>query len=131
MEVARSKDGIFVSQRKYILDWLIEICMLGCRLADSHIEFNRKLKNLGDKVLVDKEQYQCRGGKLIYLSHTRSYIFYAVSAVSQFMQAPYEEHMEAVNKILRYLKMTLGKGLMFGKIDRKTIEAYRQGVLFT
>ncbi|KAA0026222.1 Cysteine-rich RLK (receptor-like protein kinase) 8 [Cucumis melo var. makuwa] len=42
----------------------------------------------------------------------------------QFMQAPSEEHMEAVKRILRYLKTTPGKGLMFRKIDRKTIEAY-------
>ncbi|KAA0062437.1 putative mitochondrial protein [Cucumis melo var. makuwa] len=46
------------------------------------------------------------------------------SAVSQFMQAPYEEHMEAVKRILRYLKTTLDKGLMFRKTNKKTIEAY-------
>ena len=32
--------------------------------------------------------------------------------------------MEAVNRILKYLKTTPGKGLMFGKTDRKIIEAY-------
>ena len=31
------------------------------------------------------------------------------------MQAPYEKHIEAVNRILRYLKTTPGKGLMFKK----------------
>ena len=40
------------------------------------------------------------------------------------MQAPYEKHMEAVNRILRYLKTTLGKGLMFRKTDKRAIEAY-------
>ncbi|KAL4030935.1 hypothetical protein IC575_009190 [Cucumis melo] len=40
------------------------------------------------------------------------------------MQAPYEEHMKAIKRILRYLKMIPGKGLMFRKTDRKTIEAY-------
>ncbi|KAL0545232.1 hypothetical protein IC582_020382 [Cucumis melo] len=40
------------------------------------------------------------------------------------MQAPYEEHMEAVKRILRYLKTSLGKGLMFRKTNKKTIEAY-------
>ena len=39
------------------------------------------------------------------------------------MQVPYEEHMEAMNQILRYLKSSLGKGLMFKKTNRKCIEA--------
>ncbi|KAA0042161.1 Cysteine-rich RLK (RECEPTOR-like protein kinase) 8 [Cucumis melo var. makuwa] len=100
IEVARSKEGISVSQRKYTFDLLTET------------------------VPVDKEQYQRLVGKLIYLSHTRPDIFFVVSAVSQFMQAPYEEHMEAVKRILRYLKTTPSKGLMFRKTDKKTIEAY-------
>ncbi|KAL0553893.1 hypothetical protein IC582_007797 [Cucumis melo] len=110
MEVARSKEGISVSQRKYTLDLLTETGMLGCRPADTPIEFNCKLGNSDDQVPVDKEQYQRLVGKLIYLSHTRPDISFAVSVVSQFMQAPYEKHMEAVNRILRYLKNTPGKG---------------------
>ncbi|KAL4022534.1 hypothetical protein IC575_016271 [Cucumis melo] len=124
MEVARSKEGISVSQRKYTLDLLTETGMLGCRPADTPIEFNCKLGNSDDQVPVDKEQYQRLVGKLIYLSHTRPDISFVVSVVSQFMQAPYEKHMEAVNRILRYLKNTPGKGLMFRKTNRKTIEAY-------
>ncbi|KAA0049857.1 Beta-galactosidase [Cucumis melo var. makuwa] len=124
MEVARSKEGISVSQRKYTLDLLTETGMLGCRPADTPIEFSCKLGNSDDQVPVDKEQYQRLVGKLIYLSHTRPDISFAVSVVSQFMQAPYEKHMEAVNRILRYLKNTPGKGLMFRKTNRKTIEAY-------
>ncbi|KAA0057585.1 Beta-galactosidase [Cucumis melo var. makuwa] len=124
MEVARSKEGISVSQRKYTLDLLTETSMLGCRPADTPIEFNCKLGNSDDQVPVDKEQYQCLVGKLIYLSHTRPDISFVVSVVSQFMQVSYEKHMEAVNRILRYLKNTPGKGLMFRKTNRKTIEAY-------
>ncbi|KAL4021159.1 hypothetical protein IC575_019950 [Cucumis melo] len=121
MEVARSKEGISVSQRKYTLDLLTETGMLGCRPADTPIEFNCKLGNSDDQVPVDKEQYQRPVGKLIYLSHTRPDISFAVSVVSQFMQTPYEKHMEAVNRILRYLKNTPGKGLMFRKTNRKTL----------
>ncbi|KAA0055419.1 Retrovirus-related Pol polyprotein from transposon TNT 1-94 [Cucumis melo var. makuwa] len=58
MEVSRSKEGISVSQRKYILDLLTETGMLGCRPVDTPIEFNCKLGNSDDQVLVDKEQYQ-------------------------------------------------------------------------
>ncbi|KAA0035576.1 reverse transcriptase [Cucumis melo var. makuwa] len=110
MEVSRSKKGIFVSQGKYTLDLLTETSMLGCHLADTSIEFNCKLENSDDQAPVDKEQYQRLVGNLIYLSHTRLDISFAVSVVSQFMQAPYEKHMEAVKRILRYLKNTPRKG---------------------
>ena len=43
MEVARSKKGIVVSQRKYVLDLLKEIGMSGCRPANTLIDPNKKL----------------------------------------------------------------------------------------
>ena len=83
--------------------------MLGYHVVDTLTEFNCKLENSDDKVPVDKEQFQRLLGKLIYFSHTQSDVSFVVSFVSQFMQASYEEHMKAVNKILRYLKTTPGK----------------------
>ncbi|TYK14469.1 Cysteine-rich RLK (receptor-like protein kinase) 8 [Cucumis melo var. makuwa] len=58
MEVARSKEGIFVSQRKYTLDLPTETSMLGCHPVDTFIKFNCKLGNSDDQVPVDKELYQ-------------------------------------------------------------------------
>lgn len=48
-----------MSQRKYNLDLLTEIGMMGCRPANMPIEFNAKLENSGDKIPVDKEKYKC------------------------------------------------------------------------
>ncbi|XP_038896526.1 uncharacterized mitochondrial protein AtMg00810-like [Benincasa hispida] len=124
MEVARSREGISVSQWKYTLDLLSETDMTGCRHVDTPIEFNAKLGDSIDKIPIDKERYQYLVGKLIYLSHTRPNISYVASVVSRFMHAPYEEHMEVVNRILRYLKSSSDKGLMFRKNDRKCIKAY-------
>ena len=73
---------------------------------------------------MNTTRYQKLVGKLIYLSHTRPDIAFAVSIVSQFMHSPYEVHLEAVYRILRYLKSTPGKGLFFKKSEQKTIEAY-------
>ncbi|RVW45824.1 hypothetical protein CK203_086282 [Vitis vinifera] len=53
---------------------------------------------------VDTGRYQRLPRKLIYLSHTRPDIAFAISVVSQYMHAPYKEHMEAVYGILKYLK---------------------------
>lgn len=63
-------------------------------------------------------------GKLIYLSHTRPDISFAVSVASQFMNNPTEDHMEAVYRILRYLKMTLGQGLFFKKTTNREVTIF-------
>ncbi|CAL8996542.1 unnamed protein product [Prunus brigantina] len=124
IEVARSKHGIFLSQRKYILDLLAETGMLDCKPIDTPSEQNHKLGLYPDQVPTDKERYQRLVGKLIYLSHTRPDIAYAVSVVSQFMHSPSEDHMGAVMRILRYLKVTPGKGLMFCKYGHTDVEGY-------
>ena len=43
MEFARSKEGIIVNQRKYVLDLLDETGMLGCKPAETPLEPNVKL----------------------------------------------------------------------------------------
>ncbi|XP_021802743.1 uncharacterized protein LOC110746808, partial [Prunus avium] len=58
IEVARSVKGIFMSQRKYVLDLLAETGLLGCKPADTLIEMNHKLCEGMDQEPTNKEQYQ-------------------------------------------------------------------------
>lgn len=82
MEVARSKEGIIISQRKCILDLLSETGLHGCKPADTPMDPNKKLNKGEESSPVDKGRYQRLVGKLIYLSHTRPDISYSVSVVS-------------------------------------------------
>ena len=123
IEVARSPHGIFLSQQKYVLDLLRDTEMLGCRPATTPVDPNQGLQaGIGDQ--IDREQYQRTVGRLIYLFHTRPDIAYAVSLVSQFMHDPRTTHLEAVERILRYLKSCPGKGVLLGKHDHLRIEVY-------
>ena len=58
------------------------------------------------------------------MSHTRSDITYAVSVVSQFMYSPSKEHMDAVYRVLRYMKSSPGKGLFFERNNDYEITEY-------
>ncbi|KAA0055698.1 putative mitochondrial protein [Cucumis melo var. makuwa] len=53
IKVARSKEDISVSQRKCTLDLLIETGMLGCRLADTPIEFNWLMFRKADRRAIE------------------------------------------------------------------------------
>ncbi|RVX14701.1 Retrovirus-related Pol polyprotein from transposon RE2 [Vitis vinifera] len=113
MEFARSRKGIFISQRKYVLDLLSETGLLGCKATETPIKLNLKLQLASPVEMIDKEKYQRLVGRLIYLSHTRPDIAFAVSMVSQFMHSPNQGHFDAVYKVLRYLRGTPGKGLLY------------------
>jgi len=88
IEVIRSNKGIFISQRKYIMDLLAETGMVDCKPIDTPMQVNHGLKFEEGANLADKERYQRLVGKLIYLSHTRPDIAYAVGVISQFMHQP-------------------------------------------
>ena len=123
IEIARSQKGIVLSQRKYVLDLLCETGMLGCRPASTPIDANHKLSaESGDP--VNKERYQRLVGWLIYLCHTRPDISYAVSVVSRYMHDPRSGHLDAVYRILRYLKNSPGKGLLFKSHGHLNVEGY-------
>lgn len=124
IEVARSISGIYLSQQKYVLDLLTETGMLGCKPVSTPIVQNHHLGIYPNQVPTNKERYQRLVGKLIYLSLTRPDIAYAVSVVSQFMHSPSEDHMEAVMRILSYLKSAPGKGLLFKKHGHLKVEGY-------
>ncbi|RVW34622.1 Retrovirus-related Pol polyprotein from transposon RE1 [Vitis vinifera] len=79
MEVARSSKGIFVSQRKYTLDMLKETGMLGCKPSNTPMDPFNKIGSKEDMAAVNKGRYQRLVGRLIYLSHTRPDISFAVS----------------------------------------------------
>ena len=124
IEVLRSKKGIFINQRKYILDLLAEIGMIDCKPTDTPMVQNHGLQMKEGAKLTDRGRYQRLVGKLIYLSHTRPDIAYSVGVVSQFMHSPQEEHWEAVLRIVKYLKGTTEHGLMFEKHGHLEIHGF-------
>ena len=124
IEVAHSKKGIFISQQKYITDLLKETGKTACRPASTPVDPNIKLGSAEEDIAVDKEMYQRLVGRLIYLSHTRPDIAFAVSLVSQFMHQPKEAHLQAALRIVQYLKGTPGRGILFKRNKSVSLEAY-------
>ena len=124
IEVSRSKEGVFLSQRQYALNLLSETGMTACSPSSTPMEENLKLGIYPDQVPINKERYQRLVGRLMYLAHTRPDLAYALGAVSQFMHSPSEEHMNPVTRILRYLKSSPGKGTMFKKGNNLDVKGY-------
>ena len=87
IEVMRSKHGIFLPQRKYVLDLLSKTRSLGVKPCNSPMVPNVHFIGEG-KTFEDSERYRRLVGKLNYLTVTRPDIAYSISVVSQYMPAP-------------------------------------------
>lgn len=94
------------NQQKYWLNLLLETRCTNAKGANTSLEMTTKLEpQIGEK-MEDSEYYKRIVSKLIYVTVTRSDIAFAVSVVSQFMQAPRESHWNAVLRSIQYLKQT-------------------------
>ena len=85
IEVNGTKQGIFLSQQKYVLDLPKAFSMMHVKSLklpmDSHVKLLPDLRDL----LKDPTPYQHLVGNLIYLTITRPDIAFTIQTLSQFM----------------------------------------------
>lgn len=73
---------------------------------------------------VDETLYKQMIGSLMYLTNTRPDLQFSVSLLSRFMSSPTKIHMQAVKKVLRYLKGTTDFGIWYNKGGKGEILVY-------
>ncbi|GLJ07318.1 hypothetical protein SUGI_0064280 [Cryptomeria japonica] len=113
IEISQSSSGITLSQPKYALDLLAHFHMADCKPALTPFLSRVKLEAQCSSPLVDATLYRQLVGSLIYLTHTRPDISFAVGMVSRFMQEPYELHWKAAKCILHYIQGTHHYGIHY------------------
>jgi len=106
MEVQHCGDGLFLSQRQYMLDILARAGMAECKPCSTLVDCNPKLSADGVPV-QDATDFRSLAGALQYLTFTRPDFAYAVQQVCLYMHDPREPHLVALKRILRYIRGTL------------------------
>ncbi|GJW85915.1 uncharacterized mitochondrial protein-like protein [Tanacetum coccineum] len=99
---------------KYCLELLHEFGLLGVKPMNTPIEQKVSISfesSSKDPLLDNITEYQKLVVKLIYLTLTRPDISYDVHCLSQYMHAPLLSHLKLDFRVLRYLKLSPGKGI--------------------
>ncbi|GJT70103.1 retrovirus-related pol polyprotein from transposon RE2 [Tanacetum coccineum] len=104
LEIARSKEGIYLCQRKYALDIIAESGLLGCKPASFSMDENHNLALATGPLLKEPKKYCRLVERLIYLTISRPELSYCVHILAQFMKTPLEVHWESALRVVKYLK---------------------------
>jgi hypothetical protein len=97
---------------------------LGSRPVDVLMDPNKKLLKDEGELFEDPGRYRRLAGKLNYLTITRPDISYAISVVSQFLEAPRISHWEAVTQIIRYVKRQPGLRILYKPNGHLRVEGF-------
>jgi len=124
IEVSHSEQGIYLSQRKYIMDILSANGLLGSKPSSVPLQKGIDWRIENSRLLEDPFIYRRLIGQLMYLNMTRPDISFAAKTLSQFMDKPRQTHLQAVFKLLRYLKSNPGQGLLFSRHGSENLTAY-------
>jgi hypothetical protein len=111
ISVTRHSGGIFLSQKKYAEEVLERAGMSSCKSCPTPVDTKSKLSTNTGTQYEDPSLYRSLAGALQYLTFTRPDISYAVQQICLFMHNPMEVHMQALRRILRYIKGTSQCGL--------------------
>ncbi|GJS18219.1 putative ribonuclease H-like domain-containing protein [Tanacetum coccineum] len=116
LQVEQKKDGIFISQDKYVGEILKKFGFTKVKTACTPIETQKPLcSRMKDGEEVDVHMYRSMIGSLMYLTSLRPDIMFAVCACARYQVNPKVSHLHAVKRIFRYLKGQPKLGLWYPK----------------
>ena len=124
VEVMQKSDGIFISQKKYVMEVLERFGMDKSNSVLNPMVPGEKLQKDQDGMKIDSTYYKQIVGSLMYLTATRPDVMFAVSLISRYMEHPTKLHLQAATKILRYLRGTADYGVFYKKGGNEELVAY-------
>ncbi|KAA3466531.1 Retrovirus-related Pol polyprotein from transposon TNT 1-94 [Gossypium australe] len=124
IKVTYTPKGLFLNQRKYILDLLQRSMMDKSKGSPTPMVTTCSLSTHVGIPMEDESIYRSIVGVLQYIVITLPAITFAVNKACQFMHKPLDFHFKAVKRILRYLQNIMDQGLFFTPTSKLGLQAY-------
>ncbi|XP_071727927.1 uncharacterized mitochondrial protein AtMg00810-like [Rutidosis leptorrhynchoides] len=122
--VTRTPDGLFLSQEKYAESIIDRAGMYTCNTVKTPVDSNGKLSSNTGPSYSNPTEFRSLAGALQYLTFTRPDISYVVQQICLHMHDPKVCHMQALRRIIRYVRGTISHGLKLTKSSLSSLVSY-------
>lgn len=112
IEVGYSTDGITLTQEKVTREMLLDCGIQLFKIVATPLLLSLKFTADMGLLIFDPSYYRCILGKLNFLTNTRPDLAYVVKTLIQFMQNPYESHLQALHHVLHYVHSIASQGIL-------------------
>jgi Reverse transcriptase (RNA-dependent DNA polymerase) len=124
LEIIQQSGSIFMFQRKYAADLLEKFSIKEAKYATTPMNVNEKLEKEDGSGITNPTRYRSLVGGLVYLTHSRPDLSFAVGMVSRFLQNPTRHHFGTARRILCYVASTIDFGLWYRSSDTCMLEGF-------
>ncbi|XP_071715030.1 uncharacterized mitochondrial protein AtMg00810-like [Rutidosis leptorrhynchoides] len=124
ISIVRTSQGLFLTQQAYANAIITRSVLTKCNPVSTPIDTVGKISSKKGRPYANITQYRSLAGALQYLTFTRPDISYAVQQVCLHMHDPKEVHIDALKRIIRYIKDTSDLGLYIAMSKSTDLIAY-------
>jgi len=126
IQVQKKRGELLLTQERYASHILKRVNMQLCKPVKTPLATTEKLSITDGTCLEtdDSTRYRSIVGALQYLTLIRPDLSFAVNKVCQFLHSPTTVHWEAVKRILRYVKGTIGLGIKIKRSNSTLVSAF-------
>nr|GEY57849.1 hypothetical protein [Tanacetum cinerariifolium] len=117
LQVKQKKDGIFISQDKYVADILRKFRLTEGKSASTSIDTEKPLLKDPDGEDVDVHTYRSMIGSLTYLTSLRPDIMFAMCACGCFQVTPKASHLHAPTQTVTMLVQAWTKNIQLEDVN--------------
>jgi len=124
LQVRQTKDGIFLSQTKYLKQILKKYGMEDSKPVCTPMITGCSISFNDESPVVNQPTYRSMIGSMLYLTGTEPDIMHAVGIIGRFQANPKESHLQEVKRMIKYLQGTQDFGQWYPKNTYVTLHAY-------
>jgi len=125
LEIIATKTGYFMHQKSFAEKILDKFGKENCTIVSTPLATNHNINEPADEDEPCNNPYRAAIGSLLFLaSNTRPDLMHSIALLSKFNNKPKSRHWDAVQRVLRYLRGSIHKGILYEYKPTMTIEVY-------